>query len=254
MILALPSAIYRKLSVLTASLVMATLTLQSNSAAAAVDYEHNFNSGKFSMTCSGNCPKVSSRYSRRGGYAMESTISNSSSNKKRTEAILPGKIGKMQFGRDYWIGFSIYLPAGWTVPNKMEILAQIHRTPDKGEAGGQPPVAIYSGSGEWKVTSQEWGGKQDWLLNSVYEDVGRWTDFVIHYRPSYTSNGILEVWKDGALVAKRSGANTAKDAIGPYFKMGIYKGTYSAPTKTVYHDELRIASGPYASYADVAPR
>ena len=234
---------------LGAGALFAALAVNSPGAA-AIDELHSFDSGKFTLNCSGNCPKVSTKYARAGKYSMESTISNSSSNKKRTEAVIPGTAKFMEFNRDYWIGFSIYLPAGWQVPDNMELLAQIHRSTT---GGGQPPLALYTGSGEWKLTSQEWGGKKDWFLNSVYEDVGRWTDFVIHYKPSYTSSGVLEVWKDGGLVAKRNGANTAKDSKGPYFKLGIYKSQYNAPSKTVYHDELRIASGPGAGYEDVAP-
>jgi hypothetical protein len=238
-------------AVKTLALVATFTAITMNSAGvAALDQEHSFESGKVTLNCSGNCPKVSTKYRRSGKYALESTISSSTKNTQRTEAVVPGTAKFMQFNRDYWIGFSIYLPSGWRVPNDMEILAQIHRSTT---GGGQPPFAIYSGSGTWKVTSQEWGGKQDWLLNSVYEDVGRWTDFVIHFKPSYTSTGILEVWKDGGLVAKRNGANTAKDSKGPYFKLGIYKGKYSAPAKSVYHDELRIASGPTARYSDVDP-
>jgi hypothetical protein len=216
----------------------------------ALDEEHDFDGGQVTLNCSGNCPKVSTKYVRAGKYSIESTISDSSSNIKRTEAVIPGTAKFMDYDRDYWIGFSVYLPAGWQVPNDMELLAQIHRSTT---GGGQPPVALYTGSGDWKLTSQSWGGKKDWFLNSVYEDVGRWTDFVIHFKPSDGSNGILEVWKDGGLVAQRLGPNTPRDSKGPYFKLGIYKGKYSAPSKTVYHDEFRVASGPSASYEDVAP-
>jgi hypothetical protein len=214
------------------------------------DQVYDFESGQLDLVCSGNCPAVSTKYTRSGNFAMESTISNSSRNIKRTEAMIRGSKAKMEYEQDYWIGFSVYLPQGWNVPGKLEILAQIHRS----NRSGQPAFALYSGSGEWKAVTNWSGGRETWMLNSVYEDVGRWTDFVIHYKPSDRSTGILEVWKDGALVVQHNGPNTVRDKQGPYLKLGLYKGTYSAPPKSVYHDELRVASGPYAGYSDVAPR
>ena len=218
-----------------------------------VEYEnYDFESGKLDLNCSGNCPRITTRYTRSGRYAIASTISDSSRNVRRTEAVIPGTAKFMEYERDYWVGFSIYLPEGWEVPEDMEILAQFHRSK---RGGGQPPVAIYSGSGNWKITSNSPAGRKEWILHSVLEDVGRWTDFVIHYKPSHRDSGVLAVWKDGALVARRDGPNTPRDPEGgPYFKLGVYKGKYRAPEKTVYHDELRIASGPDANYAVVAPR
>ncbi len=94
-----------------------------------------------------------------------------------------------------------------------------------------------------------------------HEDVGKWTDWVIHFKPSYGSQGVLEVWKDGLLVATRSGSNTFQNRVGPYFKMGVYLDwkdrnccNDKSPEKRVYHDALRIASGPDAKYSDVTPR
>jgi hypothetical protein len=235
-----------------AAAVFLLLAMNAYGEEKTLDYDFDFESGKFNLNCSGNCPVISDKYSRSGRYAMESTISDSSANVRRTEAVIPGKEKLMEYDRDYWIGFSIYLPEGWRAPHAMEILAQIHRKPDPGVTNTQPPFALYSGSGLWKVTSQGWGDKEDWFLNCIYDDVGRWVDFVVHYKPSFTSTGVLQVWKDGALVADRKGPNTAEDRLGPYFKLGIYKGRYKAPEKTVYHDNFRVASGPDVGYSDVA--
>jgi hypothetical protein len=168
----------------------------------------------------------------------------------------------MQFNKDYWIGFSVYLPENWEVPNRFETLANIHQTADKGEPSIVNPFGIYTGSGKWKIMSRGHNVPlREWTLNSIWEDVGKWTDWVIHYKPSYGSQGILKVWKNGTLVATKSGPNTYKDAIGPYFKMGVYLGWKDRnccdnykEAKVVYHDALRIASGSSASYSDVAPR
>ncbi len=98
---------------------------------------------------------------------MESYVNRlTSTNSFRTEADLKTN-PKMEFNKDYWYGFSIYLPYGWEVPDKFEVLAQFHHTPDAG-AGLSPPFAIYTGSGSWKITSRNHlGEKKDWILNSV---------------------------------------------------------------------------------------
>jgi Polysaccharide lyase len=238
-----------------------TITLATPCISAGLDQEHNFESGQLTLECSGNCPTVTTKYAREGKYAMESYVNRlTSTNSFRTEATLKTP-NKLEYNKDYWYGFSTYLSSGWEVPDKFEILAQFHHTPDAG-AGGSPPFAIYSGTGRWKVSNtNHLGEKKEWLLNSVYDDVGKWTDWVIHFKPSYESQGVLEVWKDGLLVATIYGSNTFQNKVGPYFKMGMYLGwkdrnccNDKSPEKRVYHDALRIASGPNATYSDVAPR
>jgi hypothetical protein len=224
----------------------------------ALDQEHNFESGQFTMSCSGNCPTVTTKYAREGKYSMESYVNrNTSPFSFRTEATLKPKI-TLQRNRDYWFGFSVLLPVGWEVPNVFELIAQFHAS----EPTGSPPFAILTGSGKWKINSRYDGGMKDWFLNDVSEDVGKWTDWVIHYKPSLDAQGIVEVWKNGKLVASRTGPNDFSSAsVGPYFKMGMYLGwkdrtccnSYK-PEKVVYHDALRVASGPLAKYEDVAPR
>jgi Polysaccharide lyase len=251
---------FRVITTLGAVVAFSTIALHTPNAAAALDQEHNFESG-FTMNCSGNCPTVTTKYAREGKYSMESYVNRlTSTSSFRTEATLKTN-PKMEFNKDYWYGYSIYLPYGWEVPDKFELLTQIHYTPDSGTPGS-PPFGIYSGTGSWKVSNtNHLGEKKEWLLNSVYEDVGKWTDWVIHFKPSYESQGVLEVWKDGLLVATRYGSNTMQNKVGPYFKMGLYVGwkdrtccNDKSPEKRVYHDALRIASGPTATYSDVAPR
>jgi hypothetical protein len=90
-------------------------------------------------------------------------------------------------------------------------------------------------------------------------DRGRWTDWVIHTRWSYTADGLLEVWKNGQLVVAKQGPNTYNDSHSLYFMVGIYKwpwmetGLGWTQTKRVlYVDEIRMVAGP-GSYDLVAP-
>lgn len=218
-----------------------------------LDLVNLFDGSGLQMACHGNCPTLSSQFSRSGSKSMKSTVSTSSNNKKRTQAVVSNKSTRqMVFDRDYWMGFSVYLPKGWQVPGKREIVAEIRRTPDAGERSSSA-FEILTGDGDWTLRNNWGSGDRKWSLNSVYESVGRWTDFVIHYRPSYKSTGILEVWKNGTLVARRTGPNIERDAKGPYLALGLLKDYTSPSSQTVYHDSLRIASGSSARYSDVAP-
>lgn len=233
--------------------------------AAQVELENNFES-KLKMNCSGNCPTVSKKHAREGSSSMRSFIDRKKSkNSYRAEAVIPGNAKKMEFDEDYWYGFSVYLPQDWEVSGRNEVIAQFHSTLDPGDKANGPPMSIRAGTGNWEIVNRAEGDKRAggkvWTLNSVWEDVGKWTDWVIHYKPSYGNKGVLRIWKDGSLVVQRYGKNTYQDRVGPYFKMGLYmnwkKRNCCDPgvrAKTVYHDALRIASGPRAGYFDVAPR
>lgn len=230
-----------------------------------VDYVRNFEEG-LELNCSGNCPSVSDDVAREGSRAMRSQITkNSDGNTYRAEVVIPGRAKNLQYDVDYWYGFSSFLPLDWEVNYKNELIAQFHSALDPGDDKVGPPVAIRSGrEGDWEILSRAEGDTRgsyrQWTLNSVWEDVGKWTDWVIHYRPSIGEKGVLRIWKDGALVVEHTGPNAMDDERGPYFKMGIYKPFWKNRddsgqiTKTIYHDALRIASGPQAGYFDVAPR
>jgi hypothetical protein len=224
-------------------------------------YTLDWEDGKLGANCSGNCPVISSDVSRSGSHSMKSVVNRlTSPTSFRTEITKPGIRKKMKFETDYWYGFSTYMPSDWEVPNRFEIVAQIHASPDPNEPHTVPPLAINSGSGIWRVLTRWENGKKYWELNSVKEDLGRWVDWVIHYKPSWKSTGVTEVWKDGSLVARRLGPNTYEDSAGPYFKLGLYLGWkdraccegYRAE-KIIYHDEFRVGVGEDIRYEDVTP-
>jgi uncharacterized membrane protein YgcG len=234
----------------------------------ALDYNVDFESNNAfnTISCSGNCPTISSQYAREGRSSLKSSLNRRTSKVSfRTEMKIRGGMTgrqKMTWNRDYWIGFSVLLPRGWTHSGDGELLAQIHGSPNNGKGTSDVPFEIRAGRGDWQVWTRGSGGKL-YTLNSAYEDVGRWVDWVIHYRPSYNGNGVIQVWKDGALVINEGRrSNTRQSNIGPYWKMGVYAGLWkdrnccrnSPEAKVVYHDALRIASGSNARYADVAPR
>jgi polysaccharide lyase-like protein len=236
----------------------------------SLDYNVDFESDAVfeDVSCSGNCPTIDTAYAREGKSALKSSLNRRTSDVSfRTEMKIRGGMRgpqKMTWGRDYWIGFSILLPNDWIHSGDGELLAQIHASPNDGRGYSGVPFEIRAGRGDWEIWTRGQSVKKKlYTLNDAYTDRGHWVDWVVHYRPSYDSNGIIRVWKNGALVVDQTDRPTAaKSNIGPYWKMGVYAGVWkdrnccnnTPEEKVVYHDALRIASGPDAGYHDVAPQ
>ncbi|MBN1671939.1 MAG: heparin lyase I family protein [Kiritimatiellae bacterium] len=225
---------------------------------------------------SGNPPTVVKATSgvrpRAGTYMMKSFLNRLESPVSyRTEVVRYGP-RNIYIGREYWYGFSIYLPADYAPDNIWEIVAQWHGCPDFeiGEDWRNPVMALDTRRGIWSIVNR-WDAKRNTFESGarVYDgsvdwDLGRyqrekWTDWVFHVKWSYQADGLLEVWQDGIRVIRREGPNCYNDAEGPYFKTGLYKGWHdryepkgSVGVRTLYHDEFRIGDVS-ASYAQVAP-
>lgn len=146
-------------------------------------------------------------------------------------------------GDERWYAFSILVPEGWKPLSEPVTVSQWHAVDDKlfGEGGRAPPLRLVIKDGTWNVTSH-WDGRflsgfpfitaspQDGaLLWTGPLKRGAWTDWVFRVRWSYGSDGLLEVWKDGTLIARREGPNAYNDWMGPFFKVGIYIPQWNKP-------------------------
>ncbi|KJH72013.1 hypothetical protein UH38_09990 [Aliterella atlantica CENA595] len=170
---------------------------------------------------------------------------------------------------EYWYGFSTYLPADFSKDRSMEIISQWHSKPDKnlGENWRSPPLYLKSFNGHWQI-ARRWDSKRVTTKNTpegketidlgAYQ-TGVWTNWVFHVKWSHQADGLVEVWKNGKLVLRKTGPNTYNDNIGPFQKIGIYKPDWKyRPHKSkitqrvVYYDNVRVGSD-RASYKDVAP-
>jgi len=179
-------------------------------------------------------------------------------------------------GEEYWIGFSTYIPNDFVVDVEglTDILFQAQALPDSGEIYRQPVLAIAIDEDRWEVKTRwdtqkfrdpsegttAWSGSQKVYDEPLGADIGKWTDWVIHVKWSYQSDGFLQLWRDGVQVVDRTGPNCSNDERGPQLSLGVYKWpwresfsfTSNTEWRLFYHDELRIG-GAAASYEDVAP-
>jgi hypothetical protein len=218
---------------------------------------------------SGNAPTVTREVARAGKYAMKTSLDRyKDRDSYRTEVSGPGA----EINKEYWYGFSIFLPDDYVPDHIWEIVAQWHAVPDfkLGEQWRNPVLALSTTAGRWGIVTRwdakrntfesgrrQYGGQRDYDLGPYRRNV--WTDWVVHVKWSYGPDGLLQVWKNGEKVIDQTGPNAFNDAKGPFFKMGLYKGWQKPETpsdavskRALYHDEFRMA-GPDASYEDVAP-
>jgi len=233
-------------------------------------FESDFEDGELKRwKTSGNAPTVSQGPARAGKHAMRTSLDRRQDQVSyRTEVSGP----KAKIGKEYWYGFSIYLPEDYRPDRIWEIVAQWHGVPDfdAGENWRNPVMALSTTNGRWSWVSRwdakrntfasgkrEYGGARDYDLGPYRQGV--WTDWVIHVKWSYEPDGVLQVWKNGARLIDQKGPNAFNDRHGPFFKMGLYKGWRdpnrpgdAVSRRVLYHDEFRMG-GSGASYDDVAP-
>jgi polysaccharide lyase-like protein len=270
---------------------MAVVSSTAANAQAALIFSDDFESGSLAeadwKSVGGHPPVVQSAKSRAGGHALKSTLrffnGAGASPLLRERVEVRALAPETEVGREYWYGFSIYLPGvqdgadNFVADRYWEVVAQWQGVTDTAEEQGRNPAltiatSVQGNGGRWHVSGRSSArpingkGENDTSFSidlGPYE-TGEWTDWVFRIKWSYRDDGILEVWKDGMQVISRVNAPIGyNDRVGPYFKMGIYKGSWeSLPEngsgldvvdhRVVYHDEFRMADET-GSYADVAP-
>jgi hypothetical protein len=98
--------------------------------------------------------------------------------------------------------------------------------------------------------------KISWTVGKV--EKGKWVDWVIHAKWSYSSDGILKIWKNNQLIVNYTGPNLFNDQQPEFIMFGIYKAWWKSNppsqrnTLTAYFDEVKIGDA-NSSYDDVAP-
>jgi hypothetical protein len=191
----------------------------------------------------------------------------------RSEISLPHENG----WNERWYGERVLIPKEWVRdPAKpVDIVMQWHGLPGNFRAT-YPNVEISVGDDRWLIR-QSFGDPKTkpTRRETKLEDrvqLGVWTSWVIHAKWSPNDDGLLQVWKDGKLVADLKGPN-AYGTIGleytPYLKTGIYHPEWHvsqegvkrrfdadkpvAPHKVVYITDLKVGDA-RARYEDMVPR
>lgn len=183
-----------------------------------------------------------------------------------------------QYGPVYWFGMKTYTPADRENDTSGEVIIQWHDWPDAGENWKNAAICIMievvSGVARYRLkvkadskaitppagTAGRYTVDDSYDLGTVAATAGTWVDWVFRMKWGYDSTGETTLWMNGTQVVNVIGkGNAFNDAKGPYFKCGMYKWDWETATDTgadvrlIYFDDIRIAAGPDAVYASVAP-
>jgi hypothetical protein len=235
------------------------------------------------FNCSGNCPEISSDFARSGKLSMKTFVDRfNSPTMYRTEVAHTTKmeVNKGAETQDYWMGFSLYIPAPYPVLKKpvYEIVFQFHSSPVDdnwtGYGGYNPNLAFRlspesdsTGSIIFNIKGSDKPYPQlpDNRPKDVFEktivsyQTGKWYDFVIHTRLD-SKEGFTKVWFQGGQIVDYYGPNYYAGHGKCYLKFGLYNGWRErnidepVTTRTLYHDEFRFAWGEGADYDMICPK
>jgi hypothetical protein len=150
-----------------------------------------------------------------------------------------------------WFAFDTYVPASQPDDTRPESHAQYHQIT---EIDGSPPWGLWYENGVYKLVQQfTLDGQETSIVTTDIPGTypkGAWHKWVVHYKRSIGSDGLLEVWVDGQKRITRTGPN-ANQYLGTLeptgsFKFGIYKWVNSGSnpstqeSRVVYVDNVKL--------------
>jgi hypothetical protein len=198
---------------------------------------------------------------------MKSQLTPASPNLYRTEVTLNGAGRRFLPDEEYWIGISIKVDEDFNDSgtfNDQGMLMQFHYQDWNYPDGYQPQPFIIRYIEDDTITLQfeeiNAAGENVRvnMLTGVDPAYGQWVDWVVHFQLSDT-DGFFRIWRNGEQIVDWTGDNHLElRPDGAYLKFGLYSAQYrdiglpEGHTRTVYHDEVRIA-GEDGSYDWVAP-
>lgn len=208
----------------------------------------------------GNELKVSSQRKRGGYYALRAEINkgviDTVGMRWRAEVRYPNVGGDNgSHDQEGWYAISTFINNGWINHPSKDIIFQFHDIPDPCESSRRPVLSMRI-QGDRFVLNSRWDanacsrknetGQGDTIVWEGPLEKGKWVDWVLHVKWSYTSTGVIELWKDGVYMQQRIGPNTYNDQKPLYFKAGVYRANWWSDKftqRTVWIDEVRILNG-----------
>lgn len=149
----------------------------------------------------------------------------------------------------YRLKFKTFLPLNFqlesTYTNRHSFF-QIHSTSNT----GSPQLSLQIDKNNYVMTSHSnFTGTlySERIFGLVTDDFGKWVEWDIYYKPSYSENGRVVIDKDGAQVLDYKGY-CAYEGLDSYCKFGLYKWNWKLTPTTVtelitYHKDIEIIEG-----------
>jgi len=216
---------------------------------------------------------------RSGKFALRSVVDRYDDNAAyRCEIVAKDQNARQsylyqQIGKEYWYGFSTFIPRDFIIDNLTDIIAQFHGTPDDGEAWFIPNLGLHITGNQYEINRfwdskpitiwKQHDGEDHYTFGNIADDKEKWTDWVFQIKWDYKKegDGFMKIWKNGTLIFDKKGPNCTNDALGPFLRFGLYKWDWrhteqkkpgNTTSRVIYHDEYRIGNSS-AGYEGVAP-
>lgn len=191
---------------------------------------------QFSLCNQPNDGKISTDFARTGTKSMRFELNQTDKvcgGSMRAELYVQGS--KAITPKLQWFAWSNLLPAVYAKDKNAEGHFQIHSKDSP--TAGSPLFELWLQDDAWYVQQSfnltATGKATQRLVKIGSVDKGKWNDWVLHYVPSVNATGVLQLWRNAALVYNVQGPNfnnvidptTQKlvpEGIG-YPKFGIYK-------------------------------
>jgi len=159
---------------------------------------------------------------------------------------------KFQFNQVYTLEYKFMIEPGAPNTSNWMYIGQIHATPDAADAALGPPVGIQlvgdrleiTVSSDAKATQTTTPPVQTLFLDSQNITRGQWYDITMQVKFDPSGGGMLNVFKDGVQIVNYTGPLGYNDAVGPYWKEGIYRGPSPNPIAVDYKG-LDIETGQF---------
>ena len=131
------------------------------------------------------------------------------------------------------------------------VLGQFHQTDGAGDFSGYPPFelnlhadGLYVYTASVAAASQPTSYSRTQRAGPIQFAQDEWHNVVLRVRFGWTGNAEADVWIDGESVYSGSGISIGmNDAVGPYFKFGIYYSP-AAALQTVVAEYRNFEIGP----------
>ena len=216
---------------------------------------------------------------RSGKYALRSSVDRYDDNAAyRCEIVAKDQNARQSYlyqeiGKEYWYGFSTFIPRDFIIDNLTDIIAQFHGTPDDGEAWFVPVLGLHITGNQYEINRfwdskritiwKQHDGEDHYTFGNIADDKEKWTDWVFQVKWNYEKegDGFMKIWKDGVLIFDKTGPNCTNDMLGPFLRFGLYKWDWrhaeqkksgNTTHRVIYHDEFRIGNS-NSIYEEVAP-
>jgi hypothetical protein len=233
------------------------------------DCEDTPNTSDWKLQTTGDVSfSVSSEQAKAGSNSYK-YVNNGGKSWRVEHAIIKRSVKKFNYDTVYWIGYSFYLSNESGYENGS--YGQFHGSPDLPvNECDQYRNGLFFISPDTKtggiVIAQKaqldrcaYDPKGLVYDREVYHKIsraftkGQWHDIVMQFRFSYVKGGggFFKIWLDGTQILDDKDINCYNDALGPYWKMGVY-GTLAVPV-TAYYDEFRVGDS-NSSYDEVSPK